>query len=236
MVKGDVIMIDYHTIIEGKTAPKQRYSKKDWENYAEIFSSITTPAQMEVYKAATPYLKGKVLDAGSGTGKIAHYLQDNPAISSYTGVDYSKAMVKVGNKVLKTLKRPSFCIQCGKIETINESFDSAVSIQSFYAWEEPLLTLEHIHKILVSKGIFILATVNDKLDLTPLIKETQKVLVGHPNLEIYKQYNLQLAENPQGNFISLDQLIRLTQQAGFHVLEAQQNLFYGGLSFLVLKK
>ena len=229
-------MIDINSMLDHSTESKQRYSKMDWENYAEIFSSITTPAQVEVYKAATPYLKGKVLDAGAGTGKIAHYLKDTPAVSSYTGVDYSKTMVKVGNSVLETLKRPLFHLQYGKIEAIDEYFDSAVSIQSLYAWEDPLLTLKHIHKILKPNGIFVLATANDKLDLTPLIKEAEEVLAGHPNLEIYKQYNIHLADNPQGNFMSLDKLIRLTHQAGFHVLEARQTLFYGGLSFLALAK
>lgn len=212
------------------------YDLSDWERYAKVFASITTPAQMEVYEEASSYLFGNVLDAGSGTGKIAHYLNSNPKIDSYTGVDSSKEMVEVGNDILRRLEQPLFKIKHCKIENTVGVFDSAVSIQSFYAWPNPRSTLGSIFKLLKPNGIFILATVNNKLNLNTLIKDADKILAGHPNIDMYKQLNIQLADNAKGNFISLDELVCLVREMGFCILEANQRYFHGGINFLVIKK
>ena len=233
MVRGEVIMIAGAQV---QSKPNVSYQLADWEEYARIFSSITTPAQMEVYEAASSYLHGSVFDAGSGTGKIAHYLKENGKVTSYTGADYSKSMVEVGNEVLQSLAQSSFSIEHCKIEDMQGCFDSAVSIQSFYTWPEPYETLKHIYDLLVQGAIFVLATANDRLNLEPLIKDADKVLAGHPFRDAYKQYNIDLAENTRGNFISLDKLIRLVQQVGFRVINADQKLFHGSLNFLVLER
>lgn len=144
-------------------------------------------------------------------------------------------MVTTGNKVMQILNRPSFSIKHCKIENMMECFDSGVSIQSLYSWSKPKRTLRHIYQILESNSIFVLATANDKLNLEPLINDAEKVLAGHPHMEIYKQLNLQFA-NAKGYFISLDELIRVVQSIGFFVLEAHQNYFHGGINFLILEK
>ena len=154
-----------------KKQSRTSYKLSEWETYARVFASITTPAQMEVYGKACPHLYGNVLDAGSGTGKLAHYLSDNPKIESYTGVDFSKEMVEVGNEIMQCLQRPSFKIKHCKIESMVGSFDSAVSIQSFYTWPNPQKTLASIYRLLGSGAIFVLATANNSLNLEPLIED-----------------------------------------------------------------
>lgn len=82
----------------------------------------------------------------------------------------------------------------------------------------------------------MLATPNPSLDLFELIKQARKELLAHPDFEDFQAYNLKLAANPQANFVSMDQLIQETQQAGFEVMECHQYHFLGGLNFLVLRK
>lgn len=215
---------------------KYRYPASEWNSYARLFTAVTTSVQLEVYREACSHLEGRVIDCGCGSAKLAPFLADMPNISSYMGVDYALEMVTAAQWVLSTLDRPNFTIQHGKIEEAEGLFDSAVSIQSYYAWPEPIQTLSHIAKLIKAGGVFVLVTPNQQLDLQKLVKDARKELLAHPDFEAYKEYNLKLANNPQANFVSMDNLIQQAQQTGFVVSECHQKHFQGGLNFLVLHK
>lgn len=215
---------------------KYRYPESDWNSYARLFAAVTTSVQLAVYREACLYLRGNVVDCGCGSAKIAPFLVDNEQVSSYTGIDYSAEMVTAAEWVVSTLERNDFGIQHCKIEDAVGHYDSAVSIQSYYSWPEPLVTLEHIAGLLVEGGQFVLATPNPSLSLVNLAKDARKELVAHPDFQAFQDYNLQLAANPQANFVSMDALITQTQQVGFAVIECHQKHFQGGLNFLVLRK
>ena len=212
------------------------YQKDQWENYAPLFLSITTSIQLEVYKAAASQLSGDVADFGCGTSKIAPFLADNPAVTSYTGIDYASEMTETAQWVIDTIEQPNFKVSTSKIEAATGRYSSAVSIQSYYAWPDPLQTLKHIHSLLDDNGIFVLATANKSLQLEILAKELERELIGHPNLQAYKDYNLQLAANPDANFVDMEDLTWQAQQVGFSIVEAHQQFFNGGLNYLMLKK
>jgi len=215
------------------------YPVSEWEKYARLHASVTTSFQLAVYKEACKYLSGDIIDCGCGTAKIAPLLVDNKSVTSYTGVDFAEEMVVVSKWMLQKLQQKSFIIEQCKIEELKGKegyFTSAVSIQSYYSWPDPLLVLSHIYKMLSSDGIFVLVTPNPSLSLEKLAKESEKELIAHPDFEAFKEYNLQLAGNTQANFISMDELISQVQEVGFKVLECNQNHFLGGLNFLVLKK
>lgn len=215
---------------------KYRYPESDWNSYARLFAAVTTSVQLAVYREACLYLRGNVVDCGCGSAKIAPFLVDNEQVSSYTGIDYSAEMVTAAEWVVSTLERNDFGIKHCKIEDAVGHYDSAVSIQSYYSWPEPLVTLEHIAGLLVEGGQFVLATPNPSLSLVNLAKDARKELVAHPDFQAFQDYNLQLAANPQANFVSMDALITQTQQVGFAVIECHQKHFQGGLNFLVLRK
>ena len=123
-----------------------------------------------------------------------------------------------------------------KIEDVHAQFTAGVSIQSYYAWPNPIATLSSIYALLAPQSVFILATPNTDLPIEQLLIDAEKELIAHPDFAAYKRYNLQLAMNPQANFISMDALIKQVQQVGFHVIECHQRHFRGGLNFLVLSK
>ena len=212
------------------------YSVGEWESYARLHASVTTTVQLALYREACSHLFGSVVDCGCGSAKIAPLLVDNERVTAYTGVDYAQEMVTVARQVVKTLQRPAFGIQHCLIEEVQAQFSSAVSIQSYYAWPEPVKTLQHIFNMLASNAVFVLATPNEKLCLEKLLYDAEKELVAHPDFMAFKRYNLQLAHNPQANFISMDGLIKQTQDAGFRVMECHQRHFGGGINFLVLHK
>lgn len=212
------------------------YEISEWENYARLHASVTTSVQLNLYHEACEHLSGAVVDCGCGSAKIAPLLADKESVTSYTGVDYAQEMVTVARQVIQTLHRPSFTILHSMIEGVTNRFDSAVSIQSYYAWPDPLLTLKHIHTMLRDGAKFVLATPNGELCLEKLLQDAEKELIAHPDFSAFKNYNLKLAHNPEANFVSMDNLVRQAQQAGFMIEECHQRHFRGGINFLVLRK
>lgn len=215
---------------------KHRYPASEWNTYARLFTAVTTSMQLDVYREACLHLQGDVVDCGCGSAKIAPFLADMKSVSSYTGIDYAVEMITAAHWVLSTLDQPNFSLQHCKIEEAQGSFDSAVSIQSYYTWPDPLQVLSHIAKLLKTGGSFVLVTPNQQLDLHKLIKDARKELLAHPDFEDYKEYNLKLANNPDANFVEMDSLIEQAKQVGFSVSECHQRHFKGGLNFLVLHK
>jgi SAM-dependent methyltransferase len=222
--------------LDNNEKQKHRYPESEWNSYARLFAAVTTSVQLAVYREACLHLSGDVVDCGCGSAKLAPFLADNEQVSSYTGVDYSAEMVTAAEWVVSNVERASFNIQHCKIEEAAGSYDTAVSIQSYYSWPEPLVTLQHIADLLKPAGRFVLATPNPTLSLTSLAKDARKELLAHPDFQAFENYNLQLAANPQANFVSMDELIKQVQHVGFEVIECHQRHFQGGLNFLLLRK
>ena len=212
------------------------YSEENWNPYAALFGSVTVRAQLEVYYEAVSYLFGDVADFGCGTAKIAPLLVEKANVNTYTGIDSSKEMVELGTAYIRKVCPPNFQIICSSIEDISTQFSSGVSIQSYYAWQNPKDVLQHIFRSLHNDAVFILATINNNLDLEKVLAVAEREQVGHPNFEAFKRYNLELADNKDINVMDMDDLIRQTHSVGFKVKEAHQKHFCGGLDFLVLIK
>lgn len=92
--------------------------------------------------------KGRLLDVGTGHGRLlAEIFSKNSSIELY-GLDISKAMLSVANNNLKEI---SVNLQQGNIkESPYESnfFDLVTSTGSFYLWNQPIESLEEIFRIL----------------------------------------------------------------------------------------
>lgn len=229
-----------------KWAGLPAYTKQQWDEYSRLFASVLTNVQRELYLDACQYLSGKVIDLGCGPARLAGFLTkddsmlanlaDKQKVSHYTGIEYAHAMVKIAKFTLQTLSRPNFSICHQKITDVDGQFTSAVSLQSYYAWDKPEATLAHIFKLLLSGSIFVLATANKKLDQKKLFKDAELELMWHPDFEAFKKMNFKFSENPQANFVSMDELIKQVQLAGFEVINCHQKHYVGGLNFLVCKK
>lgn len=213
------------------------YPVNEWDVYAQLFATVTTSMQLKVYEEACSHLYGDVVDCGCGVGKLAPFLAEKQDITSYTGIDFSKEMINIARWIIHKLNNSNMSVTHSKIEDISgKQFSSAVSIQSYYSWPQPLETLKSVFDLLNNDGVFVLATPNPNLPLDKLAKDAEQELIAHPDFEAYRDYNLRLANNPQANFVDMDELVRQVRHVGFKVQECHQHHFRGGLNFIVLKK
>lgn len=213
------------------------YLVSEWDNYAELFASVTTSMQVAVYKEACLHLSGTIIDCGCGSAKIAPFLATDEGVCSYTGVDLSELMIQTAQRILQQLRRPRFTVQHNRIEAMPTGcFTSGVSIQSYYSWPKPEIVLSAIYQLLAPQATFVLVTPNRQLPVDALAKDAEQELLAHPDFSAYKAYNLQLATNANAHFVDMDELIGQVRQTGFQVQEAHQRHFRGGLNFLVLTR
>ncbi|MFK7854461.1 MAG: class I SAM-dependent methyltransferase [Granulosicoccus sp.] len=207
-----------------------------WDEYANVFSPITSRFQVEMYELSACFAYGSVLDCGCGAAKLVPYLTENASIHSYTGVDSSAQMIKLAENLLTKLNRPNYQVQCKPIEQTSGRYQCAISLQSYYSWSNRAEVIEHIYDILEPQGRFILATANDCLDIDKLLDKAAHELLMYPGWEMYSAMNRQYANSSDAHFSSLDELLSEVRECGFQLQEAHSNLFMGGVNFLVLKK
>lgn len=207
-----------------------------WDAY-KTFATVTTRFQMEVYESAATFLKGRVCELGSAAGKLTPYV--NGRVIHFVGVDSSVTMHQAAEQVVKELPstQTTFEFVCKSIEDFNPEtpFDSGVSINSFYGWTNPALSLRRIAQCLQPDAPFVLATPNDRLSMPTLLQVAQKELVAHPHFKEFSRFNMALASNEAGYFPCLDELVGLARKQ-FRVNLAHQNFFMGGLNFLLLAR
>jgi SAM-dependent methyltransferase len=214
--------------------PPKKESLFGWNEYARDFTCITTQFQHETYREAARHLYGHVADLGCGGAKMAPLL--NGQCTRYTGYDASPAMVRNARELIGKLpaRGTGFSIVHSPIDAIPPAIhDSAVSINSYYAWDDPIRNLMAIASVLAPGGTFVLATPNHHLQMSELLAEAEKDLSMHPYWDEYKRRNQHLAQNAR--LISLDALISQVQGCGFEILEAHDRQFMRGLNFLVLR-
>lgn len=207
-----------------------------FNGYASVFAKFTMPYQQEAYERIAPYLRGKVLDAGCGCAKLAAYIPGVTNVTSYMGVDYSEPMVTEGKKLLASIGRRDFDILLQRIEDTEDSYDSVVSIQSYYSWNDSAETLRHLYQHTTDGGTLVLATANNRLDIERLIQQCSRGWLLHPDWPRYVGYNRKLASLPGGRFVSLDTLIGEVRSSGFEIINTDVTLFEGGVNMVVARK
>ncbi len=209
------------------------YKMSAWDSYAASHLSVLPSSQLEVYKTVARYLHGNVADFGCGTARITPFLADKEDVTGYTGIDYSQDMVDKASWLVGQLNASHFTICHTKIEEVEGYvFDSALSINSYYSWSEPLVILSHINNLLRPGALFILVTPNKTLDMQKLAKEADKELLGHPHYPAFRQKNLALAGNEQAAFVDMDVLIQQLSATGFKLVSCHQDFYLGGLNFI----
>jgi len=214
------------------------YEASTWTEYAKSFMTVTSIIQAELFRESVTHLSGNVVDCGAGCAKIAPYLRYRDDILSYIAIDASPTMCQYGEKVLARVDRSHFTMVNSLIEdyTSESLFDSAVCLNSFYTWPDPKLVLQHIRTLLKPNAHFVLATINEDIDMERLIQEGEPDLIMHPDVEKFKSMNQQLALNADAKLLSLDQILRLIYDSGFDLIECHNRFYMGGLSYFVLKR
>ncbi len=183
-------------------------------------------------------MPGNTLDLGCGSGRIMAYLQDNPRVKSYTGVDSSQDMLLQASWLKEKLAYEEAELVRSDIEDFEGTYDSILTIHSFYSWPDPEQILSHIYYLLLPGGVFSLVTPNDKFDVGRLSHCVKQELLGHPYYDDFIRINEEIAHKAKEDklYLSIDKLIGLVRRAGFTVNAAHQQFFLGGATYLELGK
>ena len=210
----------------------------DWCQYADSFQSVMPEEMIKLNKEAASLMKGRVTDFGCGSGKLLPYVLDEGNVDEYVGVDMSAEMVK-GARWMSTQfpQKKSVFVQ-SSIESYNAQSlaHSAVSINSYYSWPNPVVILEHIFRQLKNNAIFVLATINDRVDMEALLEAAKKDQISNPHWDDFVKHNMDIMKSRDSNLVDLDCLIKQVQGVGFKVTEAHTKFYLGGLNYLILRK
>lgn len=212
------------------------YDNATWDHYARTFHSVSPSLLIELNRFVASELFGNVVDFGCGAAKIAPFVVENSNVRSYTGIDCSAEMIRYAKESIATASLENAIVKLEAIENIPvATYDSGVSINSYYAWKNPDLVLQSIYHALADKALLVLVTPNPHIDMQMLLRESEMELHGHPDWSIYKSLNLDLCATAF-NFATLDTVVATVRDIGFFIEEASQTFYHGGLSYLRLRK
>jgi ubiquinone/menaquinone biosynthesis C-methylase UbiE len=103
----------------------------------------------------------RIIEIGSGTGKLIHKMAQKMDRGLIEGIDFSSAMVSVA------IRRNKNNIANGKVKIVEDNFDEmayekdsftkACSVNTLYFWSSPMHTAKKIADILKPDGKLILA-------------------------------------------------------------------------------
>ena len=152
----------------------------------------------------------RVLDVGTGTGRLGVTLSKTLAEGFVVGIDSGYGMLRVaGEKVLEH-GLDSFHVVCGKAEALPFSasiFDAACLMLSFHHFTDPAKALGEIRQVLKAEGRLV--------SLDPVLEEPEDEEDSRLNEAIEEAF--QLAHGPEFRFFTVLQLRRLYEGAGFTV-------------------
>lgn len=103
----------------------------------------------------------QVLEIGMGNGFFVRNVLSAGDSVRYTGCDFSEIMVSEAKKINSSFvneKRAAFHLAGAEhIPAADQSFDKIFTINTIYFWENPEEVLAEIHRLLKSKGRFLIA-------------------------------------------------------------------------------
>jgi ubiquinone/menaquinone biosynthesis C-methylase UbiE len=96
--------------------------------------------------------QGKILDVGTGPGRLPVKIAlKNPNLEVF-GVDLSDAMIKIAEEIaIKAEVSQKLKFKVGSVYSLpyeNDFFDMVVSTLSFHHWNEPIIGLNEIYRVL----------------------------------------------------------------------------------------
>lgn len=168
---------------------------------------FTSRLYRRVVKDVAPVVsKGKVLDAGTGPGRLARLLAHNQPELEVHGIDLSEDMIRLAREhtIAEQLQdRVQFEVaNVGELPYPDESFDLIVSTISMHHWNEIEQPLRELYRVLRPGGrlwiydfrFFKIQAVEKALAKTPFSKtalEHTLVRTGFLPLAFYQRFALQ---------------------------------------------
>jgi len=165
--------------------------------YEKLMDSEMIKIQIEeiIGEILSNVSNGKVLDVGTGPGRLLQRMHEiNPNLELF-GLDISKSMYKRAKKNLQGFGIELIHGNILKTEFESNFFDVVTCTGSFYLWDYPVESLSEIHRILKNKGLALLFETYSDCDKTLFkraLKENMKKIKAHKRPVAKRLLNKQL--------------------------------------------
>jgi len=192
----------------------------------DIFRRHYELVAADIARYGTPH---RILDVGTGPGRLLLVLHQAFPDAGLVGVDISTAMIAAAERNLKSiLKKGLIEVKVAGVNDLpfeNGSFDRVVSTAAFHHWTNPIQALAEIHRVLRNDGY---ALIYDLVKTMPNeVRKDVRLRFGRFRLALLWLHSF---EEP---FLNAEEMEALGRQSDFTV---EGTKFIGALCCLVLKK
>ena len=212
--------------------------RKSWENlYQGKMDRLTynfVSRQKSVEHLLTPYVKGKILDLGCGTGDLLPFFVKFSGIQ-YTGMDLSANMIKRANEVHQSsLKKLNQAVSAKfivgdseKLPFEDHSFDIISAVALIEYFPDPQKVLSEMIRVLKSAGTLLLTVPHKScinFKIRDILEPVRNLLF--PLYEKWKGKNLSEMKNVKHYHYDPVELDEKLYQFGFKKTAFEFSNFY----------
>lgn len=140
----------------------------------ELFDQFARTMRDNGWNGVESYIKagitgGKVLEVGPGPGYVGLEWLKSTKDATLTGLEISPAMIRIAERNAKEYDlahRASYTQgNCMAMPFPNHCYDAVFSNGSLHEWEDPILALREIHRVLKPDGVFCISDLRRDVNL-----------------------------------------------------------------------
>ena len=211
-----------------------------WDLYATVYDSL--PNHFQPYRKLLEQVveevskhsdKGRILDAGCGTGNFSIALAKRGY--DVVGIDYTEGMLnrakgKKENAGIKNMELLKLDLE-KELAFPDNYFEGIISVHALYTMRDPDLVIKEYYRVLRPNGQFVLSELQQPIAIMPVIKEAMNrggwggAIDVFYHLFILGLFNVVLGKRKGSDiyhYWSESELREKLSKAGFRVVSVQE--------------